>query len=79
MVRVDEEEAPREMSDAELVSEGAVSVAEAARFLGISRARLYEHMNAGEIRFMKDGRRRLLPKRGLVYFLAERLRGGSRA
>lgn len=47
----------------------AYSVAEAARALGISRSRLYEHMASGRIRFVKDGARRLVPARSLHQFV----------
>ena len=34
---------------------------EAARYLRISRARLYQKISAGEIRLIKDGRRSFVP------------------
>ncbi len=56
----------------DLFGDGCLRVRDAAAFLAISRARLYEHLRAGRIQFVKDGRRTLIPKRGLVQFLAER-------
>ena len=58
-------------SDAiELLADGALSVAEAVRFASVSRATLYAAMSAGELVFVKRGRRRLIPKRALVAWLA---------
>ena len=56
--------------DLDLFRDGCLSIVEAAKFLGISRARIYEHVQAGDIPSVRDGRRRLVPLRGLVRFLA---------
>jgi len=39
---------------------------EAARYLRISRARLYQKIAAGEIRLLKDGRRSFVPGSAIV-------------
>lgn len=57
-----------------LVAEGATGPAEAARFLGICRSKLYQEMDAGRIPYLKVGTRRLIPKAALRRYLAERLR-----
>jgi excisionase family DNA binding protein len=60
----------------ELVKDGAAGVAEAGRFTGLSRTRLYELMQAGAIRYFKCGARRLILRSELQRFLAEQaLRG----
>lgn len=41
--------------------EGFATVPEAAEYLGLSRAKLYQIMDAGEIRFAKFGSARRLP------------------
>jgi excisionase family DNA binding protein len=60
-----------------LAAEGALPVVEAARFLGISRSRLYELMQDGEVRFLRIGRRRVVPRVALREFLADRLANPS--
>lgn len=42
------------------------SVFEAAAYLRLSRARLYEHINAGSIRSITDGHRRYIPGSEIV-------------
>ncbi|MBX9625096.1 MAG: helix-turn-helix domain-containing protein [Gemmataceae bacterium] len=58
---------------AELSRDGAVGVPEACRFLGLSRTQVYELMAASELRYLKVGARRLLPRAELQRFLAARL------
>lgn len=48
----------------------AYSPADAAREIGISRARLYDHLASGAIKAKKDGQRTLIPHDELVRFLA---------
>ena len=47
----------------DLVSEGLLTVREAAEFLKLSRSRLYELMNAGELAYVKIGGSRRVPRR----------------
>jgi excisionase family DNA binding protein len=49
----------------------AYSVDEAASTLTLSRARLYELMNEGQIKFKQCGRRRLIPASAIRTFLEE--------
>ncbi len=65
-------------SDAALVEDGLMTVAEAARFLRLSRSTLYAIMDRGELRFAKIGRSRRIPKRAVVELAARELRGGTR-
>jgi len=60
----------------ELAADGALPLPEAVKFTGCSRSVLYEQMQQGELRFVTVGRRRLIPKRALVEFLAKRMQGG---
>jgi excisionase family DNA binding protein len=60
------------------LADGCFSIAEAARFSGLSRSTLYEAMESGLLPFVKIGRRRLVPRRALVEWLASGLRGGQR-
>jgi len=60
-----------------LAAEGALPIPEAVRFSGCSRSVLYERMSAGELRFITVGRRRLIPRRALVEFLARRMNGAA--
>jgi excisionase family DNA binding protein len=57
----------------ELAAEGMVSVAEAVRLSGLSRAELYARMGRGELAFAKDGRRRLIPRKALTEMAAKAL------
>jgi excisionase family DNA binding protein len=49
----------------------AVSVADAARRLGISRSKLYELIGANEIPTMTIGRRRLVPLSALRHWIEQ--------
>ena len=64
-------------SDAALVEDGLMTVAEASRFLRLSRSTLYAIMDRGELRFAKLGRSRRIPKRAVVELAARELRGGE--
>ncbi len=48
----------------------SVSVEEAARLLGLGRSNLFKLMESGELRSVKVGSRRLVPRRALEEFLA---------
>jgi excisionase family DNA binding protein len=57
--------------DATLVG---LTVAEAARRIGISRTKLYEYVASGEIPSVKIGRLRRIPADAVAEFLASRLK-----
>lgn len=57
----------------ELLGDGVLSVGAASAFASLSRATLYEAMQRGELVYIKRGRRRLIPRRALVRWLAEGL------
>lgn len=48
-----------------------VGVKDAMQILGISRTRLYQHMKAGRIRWVKDGARTLFSVAELNRFVEE--------
>jgi excisionase family DNA binding protein len=54
-----------------LVADGLVSVAEACKFLGLSRATLYVLMDKGDLQYCKIGGARRVPRKALIA-LAER-------
>jgi len=58
-----------------LVEAGLARIDEGCRFLGISRAKLYEIMDRGELPYVKIGRSRRLPRQALKEFAARRLIG----
>ena len=60
-----------DLSAEALLADGCMSISEAVAFSRLSRSRLYEHIRAGDFPTVKDGRRRLVPRRGLIRFLAE--------
>ena len=57
-------------SATELVSQGRLSVAESVKFTGLSRAELYVRMSRGEVKYCKEGKRRLIPKLALIKMMA---------
>jgi excisionase family DNA binding protein len=60
----------------DLVADGLVSVPEAQKFLGgISRSKLYEMMDRGELRYCKVGRNRRIPLVALRELAAKSLVG----
>jgi excisionase family DNA binding protein len=61
------------MGAAQLTDEGAVVVEEAVKFSGIGRTTLYGMIANGEIRTVKIGKRRLIPRAELRRVLAENL------
>ena len=56
-----------------MMIDGLDRVGEASRFLGISRSRTYELMDAGELPFVKIGRSRRIPHRALIDLAARHL------
>ena len=65
-----------EISAFDLVCEGLLTVAEAASFLGLSRASIYNLNSSGELPFVKIGGARRIPKRAVIELAARSLRGG---
>ncbi|AJC56984.1 helix-turn-helix domain-containing protein [Streptomyces sp. 769] len=49
-----------------------LTVAEAARRIGIGRTKLYEYVSSGEIPSVKIGRLRRIPAEAVVEFMAKR-------
>ncbi len=60
-----------------MVDSGLARIDEGCRFLGISRAKLYEIMEKGELPYVKIGRSRRLPRQALKEFAAQRLVGSA--
>lgn len=50
----------------------SVSIDEAARLIGVGRSTMFALLDSGEIRSVKVGARRLVPRRALEEFLSER-------
>ena len=61
-----------------MVGEGLMTVAEAAEFLRVSRSKLYQIMDAGELAYAKIGRGRRVPRRAVVELAARNLQGGTK-
>ncbi|MFG2489895.1 excisionase family DNA-binding protein [Streptomyces caniferus] len=55
----------------------ALTVAEAARRIGIGRTKLYEYVSSGEIRSVKIGSLRRIPAEAVGEFLARRFRASD--
>jgi excisionase family DNA binding protein len=60
---------------AELVSDGLVTVPEAAAFLRLSRSTLYALMERGDLPYVRIGAARRIPKRALVALASSHLTG----
>ena len=56
----------------ELASSGALSIQDGATFLGCSRSFLYDLIGSGTVTTAKLGRHRVVLRRSLVNYLAER-------
>lgn len=61
-----------------LVADGAVTVRQAAAFTGLGKTALYDAMDAGRLAYLKVGKRRLIPRRALVKWLAAGLVDATR-
>jgi hypothetical protein len=57
----------------EMVADGCLSVRQAVEFSGIKRTRLFELISSGRLVTFLEGRNRVIPKRELQRYLAERL------
>ena len=57
-------------ADLDAVSEGLVSVREAAGFLGLGKSTVYELMDRGQLPFVRLGRARRVPRKALREFAA---------
>lgn len=63
------------MEGKEVDSDGLLRVADAARFLSVSRSTLYELMDRGELRYVKLGRARRIPRQALSELVEKNLVG----
>ena len=57
----------------ELVSDGAVTIPTACQIAGVSRATIWRRIASGELASIRIGRRRLIPRRALLDYLARGL------
>jgi len=62
-----------------LCRDGLMAVKEAAGFLGLSRSKLYELMDNGQLPYVKIGRSRRVPRQAVVELAARGLQGGYRS
>ena len=58
-----------------IVEEGLMRVEEVARFLGLSRAKIYALMDHGDLVWAKIGRARRIPRRAVVELAARLVQG----
>jgi excisionase family DNA binding protein len=57
----------------ELVSDGVVTVKEAAAFLGLAVSTIYKLMDQGDLEYAKIGRSRRIPRRALSELVTRNL------
>jgi excisionase family DNA binding protein len=62
-----------ESMDESDLGQGLVRVSEATRFLAVSRSKVYELMDAGQLPFVKLGRSRRIPRQALVELVRRHL------
>jgi excisionase family DNA binding protein len=65
------------MSTKDLMADGTLSIEAAAEFSGLGRTFLYSAMDRGELPYVKAGARRLIPKKALIKYLADRVAGAG--
>lgn len=58
-----------------LVADGTLTIEDACEMSGLGRTLLYSLMEQGKLRYLKVGKRRLIPRRELQRLLAECLVG----
>ena len=63
----------------DIVSEGLMTVLQAAEFLSVSRSKLYAMMEAGQLPYVKLGKSRRIPRRAAIELAARCVRGGHEA
>jgi excisionase family DNA binding protein len=66
-----------ETPEAGLIGSGFVGIPEAARFLSLSRSKLYQMMDNGQLMYAKFGRSRRIPRRALMQFAERCLLGAG--
>ena len=67
----------QQLSNAQLVEDGLVSLEDAMAFLAIGRSTLYELMDQGKLPWAKIGRSRRIPRRALIQLAQLTLHGGQ--
>ena len=72
------EKSPQKVEARTVVADGLMTVSEAAEYLSISRSKLYQMMDDGELAYVKLGRSRRIPRRELIDLVSRQLRGGYR-
>ncbi len=60
-----------------MVADGLVNVVEAAKFLGLSRSKIYQMMDRQELRYAKLGKNRRIPRAALLELAARSMVGSG--
>ena len=72
------EKSPQKTDVRTIVADGLMTISEAVEFLAVSRSKLYEMMDKGELAYVKLGRCRRIRRRELTDLVSRELRGGYR-
>jgi hypothetical protein len=76
--RVEQTQAIRYTDPVEdLLADGVLKLEDAALFAGTNRTDLYKEMNDGRLPWFKVKKNRVIPKRALIRWLAEKQRTGK--
>lgn len=67
---------PAKNAAADVVADGVLTVKEACDFLKVGKSEVFKLMGSGELRSLKIGKRRLIPKKAAVDLLAKKLATG---
>ena len=70
------EKSPQKADVRTVVADGLMTVREATEYLSVSRSKLYEMMEKGELAYVKLGRCRRIQRRDLIDLVSRQLRGG---
>lgn len=64
---------PQSAEARRLLAEGVVSVKEAQEFSRLSHQEIYNRMNDGSLKYVRHGKRRLIPRVALIEMLSRGL------
>lgn len=64
---------PRDRIRSDMLSDGTMSVKQAAQFTGFGTRMIYDALVAGSLSYVQCGKRKVIPRKALLEFLNDRL------